>query len=161
MQTDCSQKRSDCGLGLASTIRLVSTFTWIFHQPPALPIWDLLESITEIIYNLLSPALSSPHLFLPLFSSLSSLSQVVENSMETFQASHELFHIMNKLGCEAVWCCVHFQGISEALQVLGYGLGYIVGSPNLKPPNNQALKDGYVILFTFLFVSHHIEYLNK
>ncbi|XP_005077281.1 solute carrier organic anion transporter family member 6A1 isoform X1 [Mesocricetus auratus] len=35
-----------------------------------------------------------------------------------------------------------YLGISEALQVLGYGLGYIVGSPNLKPPNNQALKDG-------------------
>ncbi|KAL6088861.1 hypothetical protein STEG23_022684, partial [Scotinomys teguina] len=32
-------------------------------------------------------------------------------------------------------------GISELVQVLGYGLGYTVGSPNLKAPNNQALKE--------------------
>lgn len=47
---------------------------------------------------------------------------------------------MTKLGYEAVWC-VPLQGIGEAVQILGYGLGYTVGSPNLKPPNNQDLEE--------------------
>ncbi|XP_041911553.1 solute carrier organic anion transporter family member 6A1-like [Arvicola amphibius] len=33
-----------------------------------------------------------------------------------------------------------YLGIGEAVQVLGYGLGFIVGSPNFKPPKNQALN---------------------
>ncbi|XP_027251794.1 solute carrier organic anion transporter family member 6A1-like isoform X2 [Cricetulus griseus] len=34
-----------------------------------------------------------------------------------------------------------YLGIGEAVQILGYGLGYTVGSPNLKPPNNQDLEE--------------------
>ncbi|XP_051046624.1 solute carrier organic anion transporter family member 6A1 [Phodopus roborovskii] len=41
-----------------------------------------------------------------------------------------------------------YLGIGEAVQILGYGLGYTVGSPNLKPPNNQALNEE--ITYNFL-----------
>ncbi|KAM7339763.1 hypothetical protein ACRRTK_000378 [Alexandromys fortis] len=33
-----------------------------------------------------------------------------------------------------------YLGIGEAVQILGYGLGFIVGSPNIKPPKNQGLN---------------------
>ncbi|XP_013207033.2 solute carrier organic anion transporter family member 6A1-like [Microtus ochrogaster] len=33
-----------------------------------------------------------------------------------------------------------YLGIGEAVQILGYGLGFVVGSPNIKPPKNQGLN---------------------
>ncbi|XP_036029580.1 solute carrier organic anion transporter family member 6A1 [Onychomys torridus] len=35
-------------------------------------------------------------------------------------------------------------GVTELVQVLGYGLGYIVGSTNLKPPNPEDMTEGYL-----------------